>query len=85
MIRMIGALGIAVLLAAGSFAFARHQYVKANSVQLTNPFNKKESATVTNPLVDDKLFGDWVKDQWLFAIAVPAALIAGGLVLAVKK
>ena len=52
---------------------------------LTNPFNKKQSTTVTSPVIDDKLFGDWMKNEWLFAIALPAAFIAGGAVLAAKK
>lgn len=59
--------------------------MQKNRVELTNPFNKNESTTLKNPLADDKLFGDWVKDEWLFAIAVPAALLAGGAVLALKK
>ncbi|MSR64511.1 MAG: hypothetical protein EXS18_01875 [Verrucomicrobiae bacterium] len=85
MIRMMGALGVAVLLAAVSFAYARHQYVQKNSATIVNPFNKNESATIKNPLADEKLFGDWMKDEWIFAIAVPSALVAGGLVLAFKK
>ena len=85
MFRMIGALGFAVLLAAGSFGYARYRYVDKHSATLTNPFNKSESTTVTNPLMDKSLFGDWVKDEWVFAIAIPAALLAGGAVLAFKK
>ena len=81
----IGILVVALLLAIGSFAYARHHYVKKNSVEITNPFNKKESATVTNPLADDKLFGDWVKDEIVLAVIVPVALVVGGLVFAFKK
>lgn len=76
---------VAIVLAIGSFAYARHHYVSKNSVTLTNPFKASEHTTVTSPLADDKLFGDWVKDEWIFAIAVPVALIAGGAVLAFKK
>ena len=76
---------VAVVLAIGSFAYARHRYVQRNSATIVNPFNKKESTTVTNPLSDDDLFGDWVKGEWIFAIAVPVALLAGGAVMAFKK
>ncbi|MEI6084148.1 MAG: hypothetical protein WCS70_07585 [Verrucomicrobiota bacterium] len=76
---------LSLVLAAGSFAYGRHHYVNKNSISLTNPFNKKQSTTVASPILDDKLFGNWMKDEWLFAIAIPAALLAGGAVLAVKK
>jgi hypothetical protein len=76
---------LGLVLAAGSFAYGRHHYVNKNSVSLTNPFNKKQTTTVTSPVVDNKLFGDWMKNEWLFAIAIPAALIAGGVALTLKK
>jgi hypothetical protein len=31
------------------------------------------------------LFGDWMKDEVVFAIIVPVALIAAGVVLAAKR
>ena len=82
MIRMMGALGVAVLLAVGSFAYARHQYMSKQSATFKVG---GDATTITNPFADKKLFGDWMKDEWVFAIAVPSALVAGGLVLAFKK
>ena len=76
---------VCLVLAAGSFAYGRHHYIQNNSVTLTNPFNKNKSATFTRPLADSKLFGDWVKDEWLFALVLPAGLIAAGAALALKK
>jgi hypothetical protein len=76
---------VCAILALASFAYARHHYVKTNSVTLTNPLNTSQSRSVTNPLVDQSLFGEWIKDEWVFAIAVPALLIVGGLVLSTRK
>lgn len=76
---------LGLVLAAGSFAYGRHHYVSKNSLSLTNPFNKKQTATVPSPVLDDQLFGNWVKDEWVFAIALPAALLAGGVALTLKK
>jgi len=73
---------IAIVLALGSFAFARHSYMSKHTLSIKVG---GEKASATNPFADDKLFGDWVKDQWVFAIAVPVALIAGGVVYAFKK
>ena len=72
-----GVLVIAVLLAVGSFAFARYRYVDRNTAHVG-------SSSVKNPLADKSLFGDWVKDEWPLAIAVPIALLAGGVVLATR-
>jgi hypothetical protein len=83
--KQIAILVVAVLLAIGSFAFARHRYVSENSAKLTNPFGGKESTTLTNPFMEEKLFGDWIKDHMLFAVIVPVAFMAGGAVLAFKK
>lgn len=74
-----------LVLAMTSFAYARHRYVQRNSALLTNPFNAGESARVSNPFMERELIGDWVKDEWLFAIALPAALLAAGAALALKK
>ena len=80
-----GVLIVAVLLAVGSFAFARYRHLNKNSATISNPFGQHESTTVTNPFVDKSMFGDWVKDEWVFALALPVALLAGGVALAVRK
>ena len=80
-----GVLIAAVLLAVCSFAFARYRHISKNSATVSNPFGQHEITTVTNPFVDESLFGDWMKDEWPFAIALPVALLAGGLVLMVRK
>jgi hypothetical protein len=75
---------VAIVLAIGSFAFARYRYVDKNSATVSSPFNG-DSITLKNPLRDKSLFGDWMKDELVFAIIVPIALIAAGVVLAVRK
>ncbi len=80
-----GVLVIAVLLAIGSFAFARYHHLNKNSATVSNPFGQHETTTVTNPFVDKSLFGDWMKDEWPFAIALPIAFLVGGVVLALRK
>ena len=76
---------VCLLVAAGSFAYGRHHYVQNHSVTLMNPFNHRERANVTSPLADTKLFGDWVQEEWLFALVLPAALLAVGATLALKQ
>ncbi len=76
---------VAIVLAIGSFAYARHHYVGKNSVQLTNPFNRNQSTTVANPVMDSNLFGNWVKDELVFAVIVPVALLAGGVAMAFRR
>jgi hypothetical protein len=71
-------LAIVVALAIGSFAFARYRYVNRNTATVAGQ-------SFTNPLAGNSLFGDWMKDEVVFAIIVPVALIAGGVVLAVRK
>lgn len=73
---------LGLLLAAGSFGYGRHHYVSKNTATLAIG---KTTFSGTNPLADKKLFGDWIKDEWLLAIALPAAFVVGGLALAVKK
>ncbi|HUK82091.1 MAG TPA: hypothetical protein VLZ12_05600 [Verrucomicrobiae bacterium] len=73
-----GVIVVAVLLAVGSFAFARYRYMDRNTAHVG-------SQAVTNPLADKSLFGDWVKDEWPFAIAIPVAVLAAGFVLATRK
>lgn len=76
---------LCVALAFGSFFYARQHYLGVHSVTVTNPFKRSQTSTVSSPLVDRSLFGDWIKDEWVFALAVPAVLIAGGLVLSTRK
>ena len=76
---------ICFLLAATSFAYARHHYLEKNSVTLANPFDPKVSTHVTSPLADRQLFGSWVKNEWVFALVIPAALLGAGIVLSFKK
>ncbi|HUJ08648.1 MAG TPA: hypothetical protein VL171_01355 [Verrucomicrobiae bacterium] len=78
-------IAVAIVLAILSFAYARYRYSERNSATLTNPFNKSESTQVSNPFMSHDLFGDWMKDELVFAIIVPVALIAAGVVLAVKR
>lgn len=72
-------------LALASFVFARHHYVQTHSITFTNPIRTSQKARLTDPLMDPNLFGDWVKDEWVFAIAVPALLILGGLYGSTRK
>jgi len=81
----INILAVAIVLAILSFAYARYDYSNKHSATLTNPFGKHESTTVTDPFMDKAFFGDWMKDEVVFAIIVPVALVAGGVVLAVRK
>ncbi len=74
---------VAILLAAASFWFGRQQYISKRSATFVNPFNNRDKASVK--FVNPPIFGDWVKEEWIFAIAIPAGLLAGGLVLTVKK
>ena len=78
-------IAVAVVLAILSFAYARYDYSNRNSATLNNPFGKHESTTVSNPFMDKALFGDWMKDEVVLAIVVPVALIAAGVVLAVRR
>ena len=76
---------LALLLALASLFYARERYITKNSFLFKNPINTRQAARLSNPFMDDSLVGTWMKDQWLFAIAIPGVLIAGGLVLAAKK
>jgi flagellar basal body-associated protein FliL len=76
---------IAVVLAILSFAYGRYRYVSHSSATLTNPFNSSERARLKSPFIDKDLFGSWVKDEMVFAIVLPVAFVAGGLIWAVKK
>ena len=78
-------LAVGIALAIVSFAYARYDYSNKNSATLTNPIGKHESTTFTNPFMDKSFFGDWMKDEMLFAIVLPIAFVAGGVGLAVRK
>jgi len=78
-------LAVAIVLAILSFAYARYDYANKHSATLTNPFNKSESKTITDPFMDKSFFGDWMKDEVPFAIVVPVVVLAVGFALAVKK
>ncbi|MCG3148444.1 MAG: hypothetical protein PCFJNLEI_01887 [Verrucomicrobiae bacterium] len=73
---------VGLLLAASSFAYGNHRYLHKNTATFTVGNTK---SSFTNPLADKKLFGNWVQEEWLFAIALPAAFLAGGAALALKK
>ncbi len=76
---------LCLVLAAGSFAFARQQHVSHWSATVPNPFNGGRNTTLGMKFFSDDFFGNWVKDQWPLAIAVPVGLIAAGAVLSMKK
>ena len=78
-------LAAAVVLAILSFAYARYDYSNKNSATFTNPFNSSEKQKVTNPFMNQDLFGDWMKHEIPFAIVVPVGVLAIGFALAVKK
>ncbi len=71
-------IALAVVLAIASFVYARYRYVDNHSATIGD-------VTFTNPLRDKNLFGDWMKDELLFAIILPVALLSGGVGLAMKK
>ena len=78
-------IAVAIVLAILSFAYGRYHYTTRNSTTLSNPFGNHESTTVSNPFMDKSLFGNWMKDEWVFTIALPVGLLVGGFVLAVRK
>lgn len=83
--KRINIIAVAIVLAIISFAYARYDYSNKNSATFTNPLGNHESKTISNPFMDKALFGDWMKDEVIFAIVVPVGLLAVGFVLAVKK
>ena len=76
--KRINIIVVAIVLAIVSFAFARYRYVDKNTATIGD-------VSLTNPLRDKSLFGEWMKKEAVFAIVVPVALIAGGVALAAKK
>ncbi|MGA2137970.1 MAG: hypothetical protein ABSH14_03825 [Verrucomicrobiia bacterium] len=69
-------LAVAIVLAIISFAYARYDYSNKHSVTIAN---------TTISATGHDLFGDWMKDEMLFAIIAPIGLIAIGLAVAIKK
>ena len=76
---------ICLVLAVGSFAYGHQRYIRQHSVTLMNPLDSHASLTVTSPLVNRKIFGAWVKEEPVFALALPVALLAVGLALSLQK
>ena len=72
-------------LACASFLYARNHYVEINTVPAPTSPKKSHIQKLTDPLVDRSLFGPWVKKEWVFAIAVPAVLILGGLYVSTRR
>ena len=69
-------IAVAIVLAIISFAYARYDYTNKHSVSIGN---------TTLMATGHDLFGDWVKDEMLFAIVIPVGLVAVGFAMAVKK
>ena len=76
---------VALVLAIASFAYGRYDYSNKHSATLSNPFGKHESTTDADPFMDKSLFGNWIKDEKLFAIILPLVFVAGGAVLSMGK
>jgi hypothetical protein len=76
---------VCVVLAASSFVYARYHYRQVHSLTVTNPFKTSQKAQLSEPFYDREILGSWVKDEWVFAIAVPALLIGAGMVLSARK
>lgn len=76
---------LCLVLAFASFFYARQHYLDVHSVSVTNPFHRSQSSTVTSPLVDRSLLGDWMKDEWIFAIALPLVFIFGGMIWSARR
>lgn len=74
-----------ILLALASFAYARYHYVDVHSATVSNPFKSSQKVQMTDPFLNQSLFGNWVKDEWVFAIAVPAILLVGGLIVSTRR
>jgi len=75
-------LAVAIVLAILSFAYARYDYYSSNTATIA--IGKSETQ-LKNPLMSHDLFGDWMEHEKLFAMVLPVAFIAGGVVLAVRK
>jgi hypothetical protein len=76
---------LCVVLAISSFVYARYHYREIHSLTVTNPFKATQKAQISEPFYDRDILGSWVKDEWVFAIAVPALLVGAGLLLSQRK
>jgi hypothetical protein len=74
--RRFNFLAVGIVLAILSFAYARYDYSDKHSVSV---------AGTQITFASHDLFGDWMKHEKLFAIVLPVAFLAGGVVLAVRK
>jgi hypothetical protein len=76
---------VCIILALASFGFARNHYLQIHNPSVTSPFKKSATVNMSNPFFSEDLVGSWVKEEWVFALAIPAVLIASGLALAARK
>jgi len=76
---------VCLILAFASFGFARYHYLQIHSFTATSPFQKAGTVDMSNPFFSQELVGRWVKDEWVFALAIPLVLIGGGLTLTARK
>jgi hypothetical protein len=67
-------IAVAVVLAIISFAYARYDYTNKQSVSIGD---------TKLSVIGHDLFGDWVKDEMLFAIVIPVGLFGAGFAFAV--
>ena len=76
---------VCIILALASFGFARHHYLQIHSLSGTDRFSRSAAVNMSDPFFSADLVGSWVKDEWVFALAIPIVLIAGGLTLTARK
>ena len=69
-------LAVAVVLAIASFAYARYRYSNSHTIDLG-----EAKITITT----NNLFGDWVRDELVFAVIIPVALLAAGATFALTR
>jgi hypothetical protein len=74
-----------MILAFASFGFARYHYVEVHSTTASNLDGSSQKVRMTGLFISQDLIGSWVKDEWVFALAVPAVLIVGGLLLTTRR
>ena len=71
-------------LALGSFAFARCHYVEIHTGPGVSSRTSR-NARYVEPFMHADLMSGWMKDEWVFALAVPAVLIFGGMALSTRQ
>jgi len=72
-------------LALASFVFARHHYVEIHTGPATYSYRSAHKANFIEPFMHSDLLSGWMKDEWVFALAVPAVLIFGGMALSTRR